>query len=95
VKQQVYSTGGSFDAIGILAAIGAAIGIGKMLAGKEKLTWRFVCGRALLSGGLGASAAAVLSWIPDLPFVALVGIACALVVAGETVVEKVIDRFTK
>ena len=75
-----------------LALMGAGIGLGQLLVSKETLTKRLVIGRAITSGALGASAAAVLSFIPALPFAAQLGIAATFASLGTSVLEKVVQR---
>lgn len=78
--------------IGTLGLMGLMIGLGQLLASDDKLTVRIIFGRALSSAGLGASAAAVLTFIPDLSLPALCGIACAIASLGTSFLEKVIQR---
>jgi len=75
-----------------LAFLGAGIGLGQLLNSKEPLTPRLMFGRAFVSGGLGASAAAVISFMPTLPFAAQLGIAAALASLGTSAVEKMVNR---
>ena len=82
------------SAAGGLVLIGAAIGVGQLLASKETMTTRLVAGRALVSGGLGLAAAAILAWMPDLGFYAQMGIGAALASVGTSGVERMVNRFT-
>lgn len=75
-----------------LIFLGAGIGLGQLLATKEPLTWRLVIGRAIVSGGIGLSAAAVLSFMPSLPFAAQLGIAATLASLGTSALEKLLNR---
>ena len=75
-----------------LALMGAGIGLGQLLVSKETLTKRLVIGRAITSGALGMAAAAVLSFIPTLPFAAQLGIAATFASLGTSVLEKVVQR---
>lgn len=79
--------------IATLAALGAAVGIGQLLASGEKITWRLLAGRTLTSAGLGAAAAVPLSWMPELHPAAMYGLACALVTLGVAGIEKIASRF--
>lgn len=81
LSQSVDSVG-PIKAFGILAVVGALVGLGQMLAEQQALTPRSVIGRCLTSGGLGASAAAVLTWLPELPFFAQLGIAAMFASLG-------------
>ena len=78
--------------IGTLGLIGLIIGLGQILASEDKLTVRLVVGRAVTSAGLGASAAAFLALIPELPLPALCGIAAAIASLGTSAIEKIIQR---
>jgi hypothetical protein len=75
-----------------LALIGAVVGLGKLLASDETLTKRVVAGRALSSGALGMAAAAILSFMPDIPFTAQMGIAALLSSLGTSALERIIQR---
>jgi hypothetical protein len=75
-----------------LAAVGAVVGIGTLLASTEVLTWRVVVGRAISSGALGMSAAAILSFLPDLPFAAQLGLAAVLASLGTSALERLFQR---
>lgn len=78
--------------LGTLAAVGAAIGLGQLLASEEKLTARIVVGRALSSAGLGAASAAILVWFPDLPLAAQCGVAAATASLGTSGLERLFQR---
>lgn len=80
--------------VGGLAAVGALVGIGQLLASKEPLTLRIVLGRALSSAGLGAASAAVLVFLPDLPLVAQFGLAATLASLGTSALERLFQRIT-
>lgn len=79
-------------AIGALALAGLIAGLGTLLASSEKLTTRIVIGRALSSAALGITAASVLVWLPDVPFVAQIGIACAVSSLGTSGLERLFQR---
>lgn len=64
------------------AVVGAVVGLGQLLASKDSLSWRAVLGRALVSGGLGASASVILVWLPDTSLSAQFGLAAALATLG-------------
>ena len=61
-----------------LAAVGAVIGLGKLLESDEKFTLRKALGRALVSAGLGGAASLILIPLPHVPMPVVVGLACAL-----------------
>jgi CHASE2 domain-containing sensor protein len=75
-----------------LAAVGAAVGLGQLLASSEKLTKRIVFGRAIVSAGIGASSAAALVLWPELPMAAQLGIAAALASLGTSALERLFQR---
>jgi hypothetical protein len=75
-----------------LLFLGAGIGLGQLLVSKETLTLRLVLGRAIVSGGIGLAAAAVLSVMPALPFAAQLGIAALLASLGTSALEKLLNR---
>jgi hypothetical protein len=75
-----------------LAVVGAVVGIGTLLASEEVSTWRVTIGRAISSGALGMSAAAILSFMPDLPFAAQLGVAAVLASLGTSALERLFQR---
>lgn len=79
--------------LGTLAVIGAVVGLGTYLTEGNKPTARQVIGRCITSGALGASAASVLAWLPELPFVAQCGIAAALASLGTSGLTLLFQRF--
>ena len=83
----------TLETLGILAFIGAAVGIGQLLASEEKLTARIIIGRALSSAGLGMTAGSVLILYPDINPVAMTGIAALFASLGTSVLEKIIQKF--
>jgi hypothetical protein len=78
----------------LLWATGTMVGMGQLLTSTEPLSWRRIAGRALVSGGLGASSSAVMLWLPDMPFPAYLGLAAALSSVGVAGVEKLLTRVT-
>ena len=79
---------------GILTGVGALIGLGQLLASTEVITKRLFFGRLLVSGGFGLASGAALSFVPDLPLVALAGIAAAISSMGLSAVEFMVRRLT-
>jgi hypothetical protein len=79
--------------VAILAGVGAAVGIGQLLASGEKITGRLLAGRTITSAALGACATIPLAWMPTMPFAAQLGLACALVTLGVAGIEKIATRF--
>lgn len=76
-----------------MGLVGAAFGIGQLLASQETITVRLAVGRALISGVLGIAAGTALTFFPNLPIPALAGIAAALAAIGVAGVEKLFQRF--
>lgn len=74
--------------LGLLASIGALVGLGQLFMSNEKLTLRIVLGRAVSSGGLGAASAALLGLFPDIPLAAQCGIAAAIASLGTSGIER-------
>lgn len=75
-----------------LALLGSMIGLGQLLLTKDPITTRVVIGRAICSGALGMAAAGVLSFIPSLPYPALMGLAATFASLGTSVLEKLVQR---
>lgn len=80
---------------GTLGLVGLIVGVGQLLASTEQLTTRIVVGRALSSAGLGASSAALLVWIPDLPITAQLGVAALIASLGTSGLERLFQRWTR
>ncbi|NCT81901.1 MAG: holin [Comamonadaceae bacterium] len=78
--------------LGVLAFIGAAIGIGKLLAGAEPLTLRVTFGRALVSAGIGAAAGATALLFPSADPLVMYGVAAGLASLGTSALESVLSK---
>ncbi|HHQ6721689.1 TPA: holin [Serratia fonticola] len=76
-----------------LALIGAIIAIGKMLIGGEKITLRVALGRVILGSAVAEVAGVALLHFDDIHPLALIGIACALGIAGFTAIEVAVKRW--
>ncbi|MGQ5253980.1 hypothetical protein ACULMA_17335 [Xanthomonas arboricola pv. corylina] len=81
--------------LGTLGAVGALIGIAKLLVSDEPLKPRQVLGRAILHGGLGLAAAAVMVFLPSISVVAQVGIACVFASLGTSALEAAFNKYLK
>lgn len=80
--------------VAILAAIGAAIGIGKLMAADDPITARLLIGRAAVNAGIGAAAGAVMLFVPDAHPVLLYGTAAGLASVGTSTLEYILkSRF--
>lgn len=78
--------------IAILAAIGAAIGLGKLLDSQERITPRLVVGRAIVTAGIGAAAGAATLLFPSADPVVLYGLAAGIASLGTSGVEMLLRR---
>lgn len=76
----------------LFAAVGMAIGIGRLLNSGEPLSARLLIGRALSTAGIAMAAGAVLVWFPALPLLGQIGIAAGLASLGTAGLERI---FTK
>lgn len=83
----------SAKAIGWLASVGCAIGLGQLLSSKEKLTARIIMGRALSSAGIGAASSIIFLMFPDVPLPAQLGAAATMASLGTSFLEKLVQRF--
>lgn len=81
--------------LGSLAAVGAIVAVGKMLASEEKIKPRQIIGRAILSAALGVCAGAAVIVIPGISFVAQVALACVLTSLGVSALEAVFNKYLK
>lgn len=77
----------------MLAAIGAVLAVGKVLAGGEKITLRLMIGRVIIGAGLSVAAAAALAMWPDLSEVALIGIGSTFGILGQAFLEAIVRRW--
>jgi hypothetical protein len=76
--------------VAVLAFIGAAIGLGKLLNSEDQLTARRVAGRFIVNAGIGAAAGSVMLWVPNAPPLLLYGMAAGLASLGTSTLEYVI-----
>lgn len=73
-------------------AIGVLIGLGQLLASKEKLNARIVWGRCLSTMGLSMASGAALLAFDNVTPIAQIGIAAALASLGTSGLERLIQR---
>lgn len=78
--------------IAALAAVGAFIGIGKVLSSTEPLTFRLVAGRALTSAGLGACAGGITLVFPSADPMVTYGAAALLASLGTSFLEAFVNK---
>ena len=76
-----------------LLAVGAAIGLGKLLASDETVTIRKALGHGIVSGGLGGAASVILIPLPDVPVSVLLGSACALASLGASTIAALVQKY--
>ena len=78
--------------LAVLAAIGAAIGIGKLMAADEPITLRLFIGRAIATAGIGAAAGTVMFLVPTANPVLLYGTAAGLASMGTSTLEYILKK---
>lgn len=81
-----------FRLISVATIMGALIGLGQLLNSEEKLTWRYVFGRAIVSAGLAASAPAVLVFFPSVPATAQFAISALFASLGTSALQSLLRR---
>ena len=74
------------------AVLGGLISLGQILDSTEKLTFRVIAGRALVSAGLAAMAPALLAWFPDMPRVAEFAFAAVFASLGTSGLQLIIRK---
>lgn len=79
--------------LGLLALVGAIVGLGQMLSEVGRLSWRVIVGRFMTSAGLGVAAGGLLAWLPDLPLIAQCGIAAGMASLGTSGFTLLFQRF--
>jgi hypothetical protein len=79
--------------IATLAAMGAAIAIGKLLNGGEKITARLIIGRIIVGAGLSVAASSVLMLLPELSPIAVTGLGAAFGILGQSYLEWAVQRW--
>lgn len=79
--------------VALLAGAGIVAGLGQLLASSEKLTARIVIGRAMSSAALGVTAGTALTWIPNMPLEASMGLACLIASLGTSGLERLLQKF--
>ena len=82
-----------------LIIIGSAIGLGKLMLSRERITARVLIGRMIMGAAVSPVAAVPLLRYPDMPDLVVVGLACALGIAGSAFLEEcfrlLADRYLK
>jgi hypothetical protein len=77
-----------------LIALGALIGLGKLLASNEVITPRLALGRAILGSATSTVAGVALVQFPSIPLPALVGIGAGLGILGAQYLEAWLKKKT-
>lgn len=80
------------EKLGYLMALGALIGLGKLLSGNEILTVRLILGRSILGSATSMIAGVALMQFPALPLPALIGLGSGLGIMGAQFIEAWLRR---
>jgi len=81
--------------ISVLAVIGAAIGLGKLMNSDDPITTRIVLGRAMATAGIGAAAGAAALLFPSADSIVLYGLASGLASLGTSGLELVLKKWLR
>lgn len=76
-----------------MGAAGLLVGFGQLLTSEERLSTRIIVGRAFSSTGLASVAGVVLIQIPDIPLLALVGVAALIASLGTSFLENFLNNY--
>ena len=77
----------------VLVAIGVISYFGKLLYSKQRLSMRNIIGAGIIGGGLGTIAATALLWFPNIPFIAMAGVAAAIATVGHEMFKEIVEAF--
>jgi hypothetical protein len=77
----------------VVTGMGALIGIGQLLDSDERLTWKIIMGRAMVSGGLAACSPLILVWLPHLPQTVEFAFAALLASLGASGLQLIVAKF--
>ncbi|WP_140920168.1 phage holin family protein [Limnobaculum xujianqingii] len=75
-----------------IMAAGGIIGLAKLLVDNQKITLRLLFGRVILGSGIALTSGVFLIHNTKLDELALIGIACALGISGQTGIEWLFNR---
>ena len=81
--------------LAVLGAIGAAIGLGKLLSSDTPITARVAVGRAVTTAGIGMAAGAVTLMVPAADPLVMYGAAAGLASLGTSALEAALAKWTK
>ena len=76
-----------------IGLVGFMLGIAKLLAGDEAITWRKVIGRSLLGTGSSLIAGLIMIPHPNAPQLVVVGAAALLGILGHSLIEWVVITY--
>lgn len=93
-KREARTMSEDWKAFWLLVVTGAGIGLAKLLASDEKLTWRLLVGRSILGSATTLVAGIILMQVEHIHPLALLGIGSAIGIAGAQAVESMLRKFT-
>lgn len=76
-----------------LVAIGATVGLGKLLVSEEPMTARKAIGHGIVSAGLAACATLILIPLPNVPQPVLFGMAALLSSLGASTITMLLQKY--
>lgn len=76
-----------------LAGIGVVAYLGKLLYSKQRLSVRNLIGAGIIGGVLGTISAMILLWFPNIPFIAMAGVAAAIATVGHEMFKEIVEAF--
>ena len=82
-----------FQFFSFAALMGFLIGLGQILDTDEKLSWRIVVGRALVSAGIASAAPVLLIIFPNMPRMAEFALAAAFASLGTSGLQMVVRKY--
>lgn len=86
----------TIEAIYTLGGTGMIITLGKMLLANDiHCNWKVVAGKVILGTALAISSAAIITLVPAVPDLALVGISCGLSLLGLTWFEEMAKAYAE
>ena len=87
-----HNNGVDVSFFGWSTVLGALIGLGQILDSAEKLSWRVIVGRAMVSAGLASMAPVALLWLPAMPRTAEFALAAVMASLGTSGLQMLIRR---
>lgn len=78
-----------------MAILGVMVSLSKDLQQARPDTSRIVVGRAISTGALALASGSILAFVPDLPFLALLGLAAGLASLGTGFIERALLAWLK